>query len=214
MFINLLKIVKEYIHDMPKILFWVFIAIWIVLAIKPLYRFDWFLENIVIFLSIPLVILSYYKFRLSNFSYLLIFIFAVLHILGAHYTYGDTPWGDWLSQFFGWQRNHYDRLVHFLFGVLMTPVSFDMLKNYLPNSRVMSGLFVFGLIFSAGSLYEVAEFLVGIMIEPEAGLAFLGFQGDIWDTQKDMALQALGILMGFMALISSSFIQRITAKHI
>jgi len=185
--------------DLPKFLFWIFIIFWAILAVNPLYRFDWFLENIVIFISAPLVIWSYYKFRLANSSYILIFIFAALHIAAAHYTYGDTPWGSWLSQQLALERNHYDRIVHFLFGFLMTPVAFDILKNYLPYRRFVRNILIFSVIVSIGALYEVAEFAVGILVEPEAGLAFLGFQGDIWDTQKDIILQAMGSLLAFAA---------------
>ena len=189
---------KEF--DLPKLLFFIFVIFWAALAIKPLYRFDWFLENIVIFISAPLVIWSYYKFRLSNFSYILIFIFAILHVAAAHYTYGDTPWGDWLSQLLGLDRNYYDRIVHFLFGILMTPVVFNILKNYFPYRISVRNIFIFSIIVATGSLYEIAEFVVGILVEPEAGLAFLGFQGDIWDTQKDVLLQAVGSLLALTML--------------
>jgi len=78
----------------PKILFAIFVILWVFLAIDPVYRPDWFLENIVIFVALPFLLWSYFRFRLSNTSYILIFIFAVLHIAAAHYTYSFTPWGD------------------------------------------------------------------------------------------------------------------------
>lgn len=191
--------------DWPKILFAIFLIIWTAMAISPLRRFEWFLENIAVFLFLPVVIWSYFKFRLSNYSYFLIFIFAVLHVLASHYTYGDTPWGNWISEIFGWQRNNYDRIVHFLFGFLMAPVASEVLKNYLPASptggprrALIRGFLVFSVIVAIGSLYEAAEFIVGILVRPEAGLAFLGFQGDIWDTQKDILLQAAGAVLGLI----------------
>lgn len=182
----------------PKILLILFFVFWIFFAINPLYRFDWFLENIIIFLLLPIVLLSYFKFRLSNRSYFLIFLFAFLHIAAAHYTYGDTPWGDYLREIFGWERNHYDRIVHFLFGFLMLPVARDILQKHLPPQKFFEPLFLFAVIFSLGALYEVAEFVVGILVKPEAGLAFLGFQGDIWDTQKDMIAQAAGAITSLL----------------
>lgn len=181
---------------MPKTLLIIFVILWILLAINPLYRFKWFLENIVIFLALPFVLLSYFKFRLSNFSYFLIFVFAVLHIAAAHYTYGSTPWGDWLSGYFGWQRNHYDRIVHFLYGLLMAPVAGDILLKYLPRQAFLRSAIVFAIVVALGSLYEVFEFLVGVTVRPEESLGFLGFQGDVWDTQKDMAWQAMGAILG------------------
>lgn len=180
-----------------------YLLFWVLMAVDPLYRFDWFLENIVIFLSLPLVIVSYFRFRLSDRSYILMFLFAFLHTAAAHYTYGDTPWGDALSALMGWERNHFDRAVHFLFGLLMTPVAFEILAPYLPSKKFFQCLFVFGIIFSIGSLYEIAEFAVGVLVSPEQGLGFLGFQGDIWDTQKDMVLQTLGALMGIAAIVFS-----------
>jgi len=182
--------------DLPQALLALFVIVWIILAIDPLYRFGWFIENIVVFAFLPVVLLSYFKFRLSNLSYILIFVFSVLHILAAHYTYGDTPWGNWVMELFELDRNHFDRVIHFLYGVLMVPVLMDLLRRYLPTNRFMNGVFVFALVFAVGGLYEVAEFAVGLVVNPEAGLAFLGFQGDIWDTQKDMLLQGLGALLG------------------
>ena len=187
-------------NKLPIILFCIFVVFWIVLAIDPLFRHVWILENIVIFLFAPIVVWSYFKFRLSNFSYILIFLLSILHVLGSHYTYGATPWGDWLSQFFGWERNHYDRIVHFLYGMFMAGIFVDLFKKYLPKNRFMGLLFVFCLVFSIGSLYEVSEFIAGVIVEPEPGLAFLGFQGDIWDTQKDMLLQAIGAILGLFLI--------------
>ncbi len=181
-----------------------YVIFWIVVAVEPLDRFTWFLENIVIFLSLPLVILSYYKFRLSNRSYILIFIFAILHTAATHYSYGDTPWGDFLSAMMSWERNHFDRIVHFLYGLMMMPVAANILAPYLPSQKFFRWLFLFGIIFAIGSVYEVAEFLVGVTTSPEEGLAFLGFQGDIWDTQKDVALQGLGAIIGFF-LVQKTF---------
>jgi putative membrane protein len=193
-----------YKFDFPKILFVIFAGAWIFLSIEPLYPFAWKLENIVVFIFLPIVILSYFKFRLSNFSYLLIFIFGILHLLGAHYTYGNTPWGDLITQTFDLGRNHYDRIVHFIYGVLMVPVLIDLFKRYLPKNWFIKGIFIFSIAFAIGSLYEVGEFVVGVIVDPEAGLAFLGFQGDIWDTQKDMSLQGIGALVGLVLFMPFS----------
>ncbi len=181
--------------DLPKSLFIIFLIAWVILAINPLFRFEWFLENIAIFIFVPLAVWSYFKFRLSNLSYVLIFIFAMLHIAAAHYTYGATPWGDWFKEIFDLGRNHFDRVTHFLYGVLMVPVAMDLLKKHISQAWLLA-LTAFTIIVSLGAFYEIAEFIVGVTVQPEKGLAFLGFQGDMWDTQKDMALQAIGALMG------------------
>ena len=184
--------------DLPKILFILFLIVWVFLGWKPLFRAAWVYENIVIFLGVPIVIFSYFRFRLSNRAYVLIFIFAILHIAAAHYTYGETPWGKWMGDLFGWERNHYDRVVHFLYGALLAGVALELIDRKVVASTRTRKLFAFAAIVAMGTGYEIGEFLVGIVAEPDAGLAFLGFQGDIWDTQKDMALQALGALMGLV----------------
>ena len=188
------------LREFPVVLFLVFSALWVYLAINPLYREAWMFENIVIALFAPMVVWSYFAFRLSNISYLLIFIFASLHILAAHYTYADTPWGRFISELWGLERNHFDRVAHFLYGLFMVAVFSDLLKKYLPKEKWAVGLFLFAISFSVGALYEVGEFVVGVVGDPEAGLAFLGFQGDIWDTQKDMALQGIGAICGILSL--------------
>jgi len=187
------------LSDLPHILFWVFVGIWIFFAIDPLHPFPWLYENFIVFIFVPAVVWSYYRFRLSNTAYVLIFIFAVLHVAASHYTYGSTPWGNWFSQLFEWDRNHYDRMVHFLYGLLMAGVARELFDRELTGSVLVRNAAAFGVIVSLGTLYEVGEFVAGVLLEPEEGLAFLGFQGDIWDTQKDMALQALGAMLGLTA---------------
>jgi putative membrane protein len=192
--------VPRRLREFPVALFLVFTTLWVYLAIDPLYREAWVFENIVIALFTPIVVWSYFAFRLSNTSYILIFIFASLHILAAHYTYADTPWGHFLSELWGLERNHFDRVVHFLYGLLMVPVFADLLKKYLPKEKWAVGVFLFAVSFSIGALYEVGEFVVGVVGDPGAGLAFLGFQGDIWDTQKDMVFQGIGTIFSILSL--------------
>src|SRR3989344_7592258 len=119
----------EFFHNKiyPKCLFWIFIFLWAVTFINIKYPFDFFLEHILTVLFLLLMVFSYRKFRLSNVSYTLIFFFMVFHIIGAHYTYSEVPYNEWskaffgfdIQEFFNFQRNHYNRLVHFSFGLLM-----------------------------------------------------------------------------------------------
>jgi putative membrane protein len=114
---------------MPKALLLLFGLIWVVLAIEPLYRQDWLLENVIVFIAVPGLILGYFRRPLSSLSYVLIFVFLALHEIGAHYTYSEVPYDSWwqsltgfsLNASFGWERNHFDRLLHLLFGVLLAP---------------------------------------------------------------------------------------------
>ena len=94
-------------------------AIWIWAAWDPVYRFDWFLENMLTIVTIIVLVASFRRLPLSDISYLLLFLFLVMHAVGGHYTYSEVPLGYWLQDAFGLSRNHFDRLVHFSFGFLL-----------------------------------------------------------------------------------------------
>ena len=95
------------------------LVLWIITAIEPFNRRDWLLENLLVFVYSGLLVFSYPRFAFSNLSYALFTVFLSLHLIGAHYTYEHAPPGDWLQALFDVQRNHYDRIVHFCFGLLI-----------------------------------------------------------------------------------------------
>ena len=97
----------------------IFILFWLALAINPVYREVWLVENIILIICVTYLFLSYSKHKFSNTAYWLIFIFCILQTIGAHYTYAEVPLGFWIADLFDIQRNHYDRLVHFFFGFLV-----------------------------------------------------------------------------------------------
>src|SRR3989338_9768449 len=97
----------------------IFLIFWIWAAINPVYPADWLIENYLVFIFVPLIILSGIYFRLSNLSYTLITIFMILHVIRSHYTYAEVPFGYFLQSLFHESRNMYDRLVHFSFGLLL-----------------------------------------------------------------------------------------------
>ncbi len=176
-------------------------AVWIWAAIRPFFRHDWLLENLLVFLFVPLVIASGRYFRLSDVSYTLIALFTCLHLVGAHYTYSEVPFGFLLQQGFGADRNLYDRLVHFSFGLLL---AYPVREVFLRLARV-KGLWGFYLpldvTLSLSAIYEILEWRVAEHASPEAGLAFLGSQGDVWDAQKDMLLAGLGALLTMLVVM-------------
>ncbi len=174
----------------------VFAVIWTVAAIAPVYRFDWFLENLLVFLAVGLLAASYRAFPLSNLSYLLITLFLALHTLGAHYTYSETPFGFWLQEVFDLARNPYDRLVHFGFGLIMVYPAREVLLRALGVRGLSLDLLAFAVMLAFSSIYEMIEWLAALVISPEAALAFLGTQGDVFDAQKDTLLAAAGTLLG------------------
>ncbi len=190
----------------PFICLFVFIVAFIIGAYKPLYPQDWLLESILAIIAVPMLVFSYKKFRFSNTSYTLILFFLILQVIGSHYTYSETPIGFWIKDLFDFSRNHYDRLIHFLFGLLLylpmleiwVKLSHNKSKNW-PNYAVP--LFV---LIALGGIFEVIEWLVAIIVSPELGIAYLGSQGDIWDAQKDITVKIVGGLMAMLYFWRSS----------
>lgn len=171
-----------------------FFLIWVALAIHPRYRYDWFLENILVFAGVPLVWYLHRKIPLSNLSYACIFIFLVIHCYGAHYTYSETPVGQTVSQWLGFERNQYDRFVHFMWGFLLTIPVFEIFRKKVSRKVRMDFLFACSVLLSFGVAYEFMEWATALLVAPEAGTAFLGTQGDEWDAQKDLLANVLGSL--------------------
>mgnify|MGYP000347526981 CR=1 FL=1 len=178
---------------------------WLVLALAPYDRFDWFLENLLVFAFVGLLAVTYRRFPLSDLSYLLIAVFLALHALGAHYTYSEAPVGRWLTDLFGGQRNHYDRVVHFLFGLLC---AYPLRETVLRGAGVggwRAGLLAYAVVLAFSSAYEMLEWAAVLVLSPEEGMAFLGTQGDVFDAQKDTALAAAG---GALALLLAPLAER------
>lgn len=178
----------------------VYAAAWLGLGVAPSYRQDWLLENLLVFIAVPLLAWSYRRLRLSNLAYTLLFVFFVLHATGAHYTYSEVPYDRWaealtghsLNEAFGLQRNHYDRLVHFAYGLLVTPAAIEVLDAYAPQRGLWRWLVPFSFMLSHSVAYELIEWAAAEVFGGELGQAYLGTQGDAWDAQKDMLLAVLG----------------------
>lgn len=193
-------------------LFIFFVIWWAVWAINPVHPSDWRLENVLTVLFIPILIATRNSFRLSNLSYTLIGIFLSLHTVGAHYTYAEVPYDRWfktlfgttVNEIFGFQRNHFDRLVHFLFGLLMAyPIREVFVR--IANVRGIWGYYLpLDLTMSLSMLYELVEWGASILFGGDLGAAYLGTQGDNWDAHKDMALATSGavICMVVTALVN------------
>jgi len=177
-----------------KIIYALYIAVWIIMAINPKYPQDWLLENVLVFLIFPLIIWLDTKYRFTSTSLILLLIFASLHSLGSHYTYAEMEHFNVITEFFRFERNHFDRLVHFLFGLLTYRIIFEMITPSVSALKTAL-LFTFTMIVSISTLYEVLEWLAAITFHPELGLAFLGTQGDIWDAQKDTVAAVIGALI-------------------
>jgi putative membrane protein len=176
----------------------VFLVVWSALAIAPRDRADWLLENGLTFVAVPALVYGYRRFRFSDRAYVQGTLFLVLHTIGSHYAYSEVPIGDWVRDAFGLTRNHYDRVVHFAFGaLLLRPVrelGFGRGRQRAPGELGTLYFSVAGVsLWSV--LYEIGEWLTARVVDPAAGTAFLGTQGDPWDAEKDMACALVGSLV-------------------
>ena len=173
-------------------------VIWLAFAIDPVFRKDWLLENAIVFVAIPLFVLTARRLRFSDFAYTCLFLFFVFHSIGSHYTYSLVPYDDWWRSIGGEAlegRNHYDRIVHFLYGFLVTPAAVEIFAHYARYPRSWAILLPWMFMAGHAVVYELIEFTAAALFGGELGQAYLGTQGDIWDAQKDMAFAILGTTM-------------------
>src|SRR5262245_21379394 len=180
-----------------------FLVLWIALAISPNDRSDWLLENALLLLGVIVLLATRKILPLSGVSYTTILIFLCLHTIGAHYTYAEVPYdaafksltGHSLNEMIGWQRNNYDRVVHFSYGLLLAYPIRELFMR-VANVRAFWGYFLpLDLTMSSSMIYELIEWWSAVAFGGDLGTAFLGSQGDEWDAQKDMALASLGALI-------------------
>lgn len=181
----------------------VFAVWWIILAIEPHDRADWALENVLVVAFAILLALSFRAFPLSRVSYTMIFVFLLVHEIGAHYTYAKVPYDEWtrhlfgtgLNELLGLERNHFDRAVHFSYGLLLAyPIRELFLR--IVNVKGFWGYFLpLDVTMSTSMLFELFEWAAAEFFGGDLGIAYLGTQGDVWDAHKDMALASLGALV-------------------
>ncbi len=183
-----------------------FIAFWIWAAVDPLYRDGWLLENYLVFLFVPIIFIFGKWLKLSNVSYTLITVFMILHVIGSHYTYAEVPFGDTLQNWFGSDRNMYDRLVHFCYGFLLAYPAREVFVRLSQAKGFWGYFFPLDIVGSTAAIYEIIEWLTARNVDPHAGLSFLGSQGDIWDAQKDMALAMVGSIIAMLIIFIINWI--------
>ncbi|HEX7335685.1 MAG TPA: DUF2238 domain-containing protein [Gemmatimonadales bacterium] len=188
----------------PSAYEWVTLAIVVAVliwsGIRPHDRFTWFLEVFPVLLGFPILIYVYPRFRFTPLAYGLMAFHAIILMVGGRYTYAEVPFGFWMQEAFGWARNHYDRIGHFVQGFVPAIVAREILirRSPLAGSRWLAFLVVcFCLAFSA--FYELIEFWTALATG-EGAEAFLGTQGDPWDTQWDMMLALIGATTSLLLL--------------
>ncbi len=193
---------------------WLLIALLVALAvsaIRPWHPSDFVIEHILTLLGLGLLVYMDRRQALSNTSCSLLFIFMLLHVVGAHYTYSEVPYDRWsqtlfgrpLSEVLGWERNHYDRLVHFFFGLLIVYPMRETLQRIFPEVRD-GRLLVLAVIIVAllSKLYELIEWTFTLIMTQEAAAVYNGEQGDIRDAHKDMALALGGSIISAVCIYS------------
>lgn len=175
------------------------------------YPQDFWLENVLVLAGVAYLGLTYHRAPLSRASYGLILLFLGLHEVGAHSTFAEVPYDAWsqallgvrLSDVGGWERNHYDRLVHFSYGLLLTRPLQETLERRLGPLRGFARAFLpWMLVLGTSSAYELIEWAAALVFGGELGQAYLGTQGDVWDSHKDTVLAVLGstVALGVQAV--------------
>lgn len=183
-----------------------FLLEWFLLAFNVHSRKDWLLENILVFILIGPVIFSYLKGHISTLSYVLLLLFLSLHTIGAHYTYSLVPYEELGQQIFNgsinnflhWERNNFDRVIHFMWGFLLFVPLCDWIRSITSISGKTLIVFSISIIVTTSTFYELIEWAAAVTFGGDLGVMYVGAQGDIWDAQKDQALAFLGGLISWM----------------
>jgi len=190
----------------PAIAAVAYAALWLALAVQPLDRSTWLLENaLVVALCVGVCVLRRWL-RFSNAALYMMLGFLALHAVGAHYTYSEVPYDAWwraltghgLNEALGWRRNNYDRLIHFCYGLLFAVPIREFLLRVVEVRGFWSYFLPLDVTLSTSALYELIEWAAAVFFGGDLGANYLGMQGDQWDSHKDMALAALGALLAML----------------
>ncbi len=172
----------------------------VVSGIRPFDRLTWWLEVAPVMIGVPILIATFSRSRLSPLLYRLLFLHALILMVGGHYSYARVPAGFWVQEWFDFSRNHYDRLGHLAQGFIPAILAREILLRWSPVPR---GRWLFVLVvcicLAFSAFYELIEWWAAL-IGGASSESFLGTQGDVWDTQWDMFLALVGALTALFAL--------------
>ena len=174
--------------------------LWSALAIHPLHRQDWLLENALVLAGVVVLAVYHRGLLFSRVSYTLIFLFMCLHQVGAHYTYAEVPYDAWFqnltgrtfNSLVGWERNNFDRVVHFAFGLLLAYPIREIFVRVARSKGFWGYYLPLDVTMAFSMAYELVEWAAAEIFGGDLGVAYLGTQGDVWDAHKDMLLATLG----------------------
>ena len=172
-------------------------------AVNPLSGENWFLELLPVIIFVPLFIYLGERFRISDGSYLLIFVYMIMPVIQAHYGVGYVPIGFELSTWFNTTRNVFDRFTHFFYGFLLFYPLYEMIKYEIGNRKFMNYMIPAALILGMASVYEILEWLVFEFLGPRLSFLFIGAQDDFYDTPKDMAMTFIGVFLVITIMLIS-----------
>jgi putative membrane protein len=172
---------------------------WSAINVKDTYL-TWFLETVPFMIALPILLLTYRRFPLSNLVYTLIAVHAMILMYGGHYSYANAPLGFWMEKWFGWTRNNYDKIGHFMQGFGPAMYTREILARTSPlKSGKWLGFIAVAVPLAFSALYEIFEWAAS-QSNPTDTEAFLGTQGYIWDTQTDMFLCLIGSIVAIVLL--------------
>ncbi|MFA6184022.1 MAG: DUF2238 domain-containing protein [Parcubacteria group bacterium] len=170
-------------------------VLFLVLAFNPLDRATWFVENLTVWIILALILGIYWGgIRFSKMAYALMFVLIYLHTIGGHWTFERVPF-DWVTDFFGFSRNHFDRIAHFSVGFYAFAIAEWIWNKRLVGNKFLLFTYPIFVIATIAMSYELIEWIYASLSDPVAGAAYLGSQGDIWDAQKDMLADTLGAIV-------------------
>ena len=187
---------------MSALLLW-YLGFFLFMGITPVDPQSWAFSNILPLLLVGLLVITHRQMPFTNASYVVLTIFLTLHTIGSHYTYAQVPFGLWLENMLELPRNHFDRIVHFCFGLLCAHPLQELFGKIAGLSAWLRASMVLMTLIGLGGLWEILESWVTRIVHPELGLAYLGAQGDIWDAQKDMAATLYGALVWLAIMLCS-----------
>ena len=195
----------------------VLVAVFTVLSLASLYdppagRFSWFLELVPAIGGIAVLAFSYRKFPMSRIIYWCVFVHALILLYGGHYTYAETPLGNWAKDAFDLSRNHYDRIGHFALGFFPALIIREVLLRKTPLQRGgWLAFLILSVVLAIAAFWELLEWWVTLIVAGDVGTAFLGSQGDVWDAQWDMllALVAAAISLPLLGRVHDRSMQAI-----
>lgn len=176
----------------PAFLAFIFVILSLWSGFQPASREVWVAEVIPVIGVFIALVLTYRRFQFSHIAYTLMSLWLYMHTIGAHYTFAEVPF-DFINNLIGSERNQFDRVAHFIIGFYAYPMAEWLIRKH-DCGKVLASFFALFFIMSVAASYEIIEWVYAVTEGGDAGLEFLGSQGDIWDAQKDMLADTLGAI--------------------